>query len=257
VQAAITLAEEYKDEVTVILVESQGLSQEEADAFALKKNWLGTPAMWTTERPFDTGARGIPNCALLSNEGEVLFKGHPISMKKKIDEEIKTQLTAIKKGPKEAPKSVKKAWVDFGKSKYAAALKALAKVAAAGRDDAQAAEETLALFNQRIQGKVSLVKQMIEEGYVLEAMGRIDSLASGCKGLENFEPEINELKDSLASPEMKPEISAAESLAKLTKKIYANGLDTGLKKALVKFTEKHEGTKAAEFAHRLIALSDA
>ena len=86
--AALTLAEDYKDEVTVIFVESQGLSLDEADAFAFGKNWMGTHAMWTTERPFDTGARGLPNFALLSNQGEVLLKGHPLSMKKRIEEDI-------------------------------------------------------------------------------------------------------------------------------------------------------------------------
>jgi hypothetical protein len=257
VPAALKLAEEHEDDLTILFVESQGLSQDEADAFALKKNWLGANVLWTTERPFDTGARGLPNCALLSTEGKVLFKGSPLSEKQALEETLAEQLNLVKKGPDDAPKTVRKAWVDFGKEKYASAIKALTKAVEAGRDDAEAAQAALDTLRRRIQLRLDRVDRMMEEGYVLEAGDTLDTLASGCKGLEEYEPRIRELEDKLESDALKPEIKAAESLAKLKKKIRANGVDAGLQKALARFAEKHEGTKAAAFARRLISLAEA
>jgi len=121
VPASIKLQEEYGDTVQVVFVAVQGETPQQAQAFALKKKWLGGRAMWTSERPFDTGLKGIPATVLVSSAGDVLFVEYPIESKLK--DLIEEDLKAKEKGPKDAPDPVRKAWAEFGKGNWGKAVK--------------------------------------------------------------------------------------------------------------------------------------
>ena len=122
--ASLQLSADHKENLTVIFVECQALEPEKLEAFLYEKEWMGTDALWAMERPFSTGSRTLPSFALLSNEGKLLLKGSPRSMKSKIEETIKKEISRSKKGPDDVPKSLKKAWKDFCQAKYGSAFKA-------------------------------------------------------------------------------------------------------------------------------------
>ena len=75
----VKMSQNYGDDLGIVMVESQGAGTEGMARFCLERKWLGNSAMWTTERPVVTGARGIPNYVLLSNEGRVLMMGNPLA----------------------------------------------------------------------------------------------------------------------------------------------------------------------------------
>ncbi len=70
--ATIKLKEEFGDDLAIVLVESQGADEERFMKFAAARKWLGRDMLWTRERPFSTGAGGLPNFALLDEEGRVV-----------------------------------------------------------------------------------------------------------------------------------------------------------------------------------------
>ena len=86
--SSIKLQREYADEITVLYIECQGSTLDQAEAFAWDRGWMGTPAIWTVERPFDVEGRGLPKFALLSAEGKVLMTGNPLAVHGKIVEEF-------------------------------------------------------------------------------------------------------------------------------------------------------------------------
>mgnify|MGYP001445454962 CR=1 FL=1 len=143
--ASLKLQEEYGDQIQVIFVESQGATGDAAEKFAFQRKWLSGHSMWTTERPFDSGSRGLPNFVLLSNDGEVLLKGNPMAMKGKIEDAIAAEVRKTKKAPADTPKALEKAWKEFRKGEYSKAITAAQKAATKPEveEDATAAAELL------------------------------------------------------------------------------------------------------------------
>jgi len=253
---SVALAGEFGEELTVLLVESQGASLDEVEALAYSRKWMGRPAIWTTERPFRTGARGLPNFVLLSCDGEVLLKGNPISMKAQIEETIKKEIKLSKKAPDGVPRSLKKAWTDFARGKYASALSAARKVADSTGPDAEAAASAVEVFSGRLFAKVARLNWMVDNGYLVEAEDFAEELSKQFRGLEQFDSQVKEISKKLASPAMKNEMAAAKTFAKLEKKVSAEGLEGAALRQLAKFAEKKAGTKAADRARRLAALAN-
>lgn len=253
--ASIELAKTYGDDLAIIFIECQGLNPVQAESFAYGKKWMGTTAMWTTERPCRSGSRGLPNFVLLSAEGKVLLKGHTNSLKKQIEDLIKKEVSQAKKGPLGAPKSFKKIWGDFGKGKYAAACAALRKIESSEKKEAEAAKQTLEVFQGRIESRIQRTAWMIDNGYLPEAKEQVESLTKSVKGLEEFEASVKELGERLASPDLKAEWTAAKAFAKIEKAIHKNGLDDKMVKQLEKFRAKQEGTMAANRAAHLVNLA--
>jgi hypothetical protein len=256
VPASLKLQETFKDSLTVIFVECQGLDSHGAESFAYSRQWMNTQAMWTTERPFSTGSRGLPNFALLSNEGKVLLKGHPGRMHQQIEEAIRKEIQRAKKGPENLPKPLRKAWAEFAKGKYASALGAARKLAQGDGAEAESAKNTVEALEARIHSQIDCLSRMIEEGQFKKAEDPLGTLAKACKGLEEFEARVTGLKEKLASPEMKAEVAADEALFKLENKIKSQGLEGRLIKQLKVFISKHEGTRAMARAQHLLDLAE-
>jgi len=252
---SVKISAEFGEDLSVLLVESQGLRLEEVEALAYGRKWMGSPAIWTTERPFDTGARGIPNFVLLSCEGEVLLKGNPISMKQQIEETIQKEITRSKKAPAGVPRSLKRAWTDFARGKYASALSAVRKKAASAGPDSEAAASAQEIFSGRIDARIARLRWMVDNGFLLEAEDLAEELSKNLRGLERFEPRVKEITKQLAAPGMKSEMAAAKNFAKLEKKLLADGLGGATVRQLAKFADRYAGTRAAERAQRLAALA--
>lgn len=252
--SAIKTAEKYGDDLQVIFVECQGTSPKGTERFTYKRKWMGTSAMWTSERPFTTGAKGLPNFALLSADGELLMKGHPGSMHSKMTKAIEAEIAAAKKGPKDAPKALKAAHKAFAKGKIAKALAVAAKVTAAGGDDASSAESATKTFRKAIDSKLDRVDWMLKHGYLLEAESLSESLQKALKDLEAYQERVAGFVATFTSPEMKDELKAAKGLGKLQAAMEEDGLDDKLKKKLKKFTVKNSDARIAARAEHLLSV---
>ena len=97
---AMKMQEEMGDDIQILLVESQGHTLDDAEKMAYQKKWINDRSIWTTEQPFDTGAKGLPNYALLGNDGTLLSMGDPRSDHSKVTDLITEQLKLAKKGAK-------------------------------------------------------------------------------------------------------------------------------------------------------------
>lgn len=248
------MSHEYGDKLGIVLVESQGASASDAEKFAWKKKWMGSSVMWTGERPFDTGAKGIPNFALLSNEGKVLMMGNPLSMHGKIVDAIDAEIEKSMSAPEGTPKSLKKAYATFAKGKYAKAIADIRKVAAKGGDGAEDAEALAKEFITRIEAKFARVDWLLEHAYLVEAEEMFDGLVKSTKGLEEAAEKTTSLKETFASDEMKVEMKAAKAFAKLEGKLMEDGLDEKLIKKVAKFVKGNSDAKVAKRAQHLISL---
>ena len=249
------MSEEYGDAVNVLFVEVQGADAAKVERFALEKKWLGTHAMWTTERPLNVGLRGIPNFALLDSSGEVILKGYSTKLHSQIEELVAAEVKAASKGPKDLPKSLKKAYKAFHKGDLAKGIAEAEKVAAKGGDDADAATALAADLRERASGKVDRVQWMVDHGFVIEADDLLGDLKKGLSGDEDLEARVEALRATLDSKEMKPEMEAAKLFARAEATLFDKGLKAkGIDRKLAKIAEKYQGTQSAKRAQHLLDL---
>lgn len=253
--ASLKLAREFGDDLALIMVESQGSSLEEQEAFAWKRKWMGTQAMWTTERPFDTGAGGLPNFALLSAEGEVLLMGNPSSMHGKIEDAIAAEIAKAKKIPSDTPKVMKKAWKAFVKGNYTKAIAEARKVEAKGGEDGELADSTISDFVDAIERKFERVEWLLDNGYMMRADKSFKELSKQTKGLVDIEEKLTEVATRFESPELKAELDAAKVFERIESKLCENGFEEKLVKKLKSFLKKNEDVKVAARAQHLIKLA--
>ena len=119
---AVKMQTENPDLLNTVFVESQGHTLDDVTKLSLEKGWFGSSAMWTTERPMVTGARGIPNFVLLSPEGEVVMMGNPMAMHGEIEEYLENFKRQRGRAPDSLPKDLRKAHKALSKGDYADAL---------------------------------------------------------------------------------------------------------------------------------------
>jgi hypothetical protein len=253
VPASIKLKEEYGDDLHVLFVESQGATLDTAELFALKRKWIGHGAMWTTERPVDSPGSGLPATVLLSNEGEVLVSGNPLSLKKRIEEAIEEQLRLRDEAPEGTPKELAKAWKDFAKDEVADAIERAREVAADEPELAQAAQAAEETFLNRSRARIDRVSRMIDQASFAAAVGALEELEKTCEGCEELTAKLAEVRGRLQADGMEAEIEADRALAKALEKLAAKGKLDAHAKHLAKLAEAHAGTKAAERAQRYAA----
>lgn len=251
---AVKMQAEYGDALNTVFVEVQGASADDVEKFALEKKWLGTDAMWTTERPLITGASGIPNCVLLSSEGEVVLMGHPMALHKQIEEHI-AQSGKRADAPADLPRELSTAWKSYARGKLGDAILAAEAVVARSADDvelATAAEKLAGLARQAADARLQRIDRLIEEG----AYERADDLASDlAKDLGRADTQrVQERIDRLASQELADEVAAEKAFRKIEAKLYADGPDDAAARRLEKLVKKHAGTKAAARAEHLLGL---
>ncbi|QDV05510.1 hypothetical protein Poly30_10080 [Planctomycetes bacterium Poly30] len=252
--SAIKTAGEYGDDLVVLFVEVQGATPEKAEKFAWDRKWMGTSAMWTTERPFNTGSKGIPNYALISASGELLMKGNPMSDHSKIMKAIDEEIGKAKKGPDDAPKSLKSAYKAFAKGDFAKAIAEAQKVADSGDEDAAAGADLVKTFQKDLEAKFKRVDWMLENAYLLEAEEQFEALEKGVKGLADFDERVAKLTETFGADDMKDQLKAAKSYAKIEATLAEDGLDEKALKKLEKFLEKNADAKIVARGQKLLKL---
>ena len=253
--ASLKLAREFGDDLALVMVESQGSNMEEQEAFVWKRKWMGTQAMWTTERPFDTGAGGLPNFALLSAEGEVLLMGNPSSMHGKIEDAIAEEIAKAKKVPADTPKAFKKAWKEFVKGNYAKAVAEARKVEAKGGEDGEIAAGAVEDFVDAIENKYARVGWLMDNGYFGKAQSMFKDLSKQTKGLADIAEAHAELAQRFEAPELKAELDAAKAFERIESKLQENGFDEKLVKKLESFAKKNAESKVVSRAEHILKLA--
>lgn len=246
--SALKTAAEYGDDLTVLFVEVQGASPEKAEQFAWKRKWMGTNAIWTTERPFRTGSRGIPNFALLSSTGEVLMKGDPGSMHKQIMEAIDAEIAAKKDGPANAPKSLKKHYKALAKGQVGKALAGANEIVAAAGEDVAAATELVESITAQVERSLSDIDTMLAEGMVIEAEEHFDALEKSLKGTDTFAEALTAKEAALKAADK----GAAKKLTKIVRALEEDGPSDANVAKLAKFAKKNGDGAVGARARRLL-----
>ncbi|MDF1800546.1 MAG: hypothetical protein P1V81_15315 [Planctomycetota bacterium] len=252
---AIKMQAEYGDALQVIFVESQGAKPEAAERFALERKWFGTQAMWTTERPFDSGGRGLPAATLLDANGAVLLSGSSSMLGGKIEDHIEDFMKSRKKFPKAMNKDLKKAWTFAQKGKVADALEELAELEAEGGETGADASELRASIEAKVESRLKAITWMLDNGYPIDASEELEALTDDVDEHEAFSARCSELVAKLEAEEMADELKAAAALAKLQEKLFADGPDEKLAKKLTKLAGDYPGSKVAARATHLASLA--
>jgi hypothetical protein len=246
----VKLQEELGDDLQVIFVHSQNATQQEWEAMSWRSKWRGNAAMWTEEPPVQVEGNTLPKVALIGVDGSVLMTGNPLSMGKKLEEAVLSEVKKAKEPPEGTPKELAKAWGLFHKGDLAGALAESDKV---GGDDATKAKEE---FLARTESKLARVAWLTENGYLAEADQLLAKLKKSAKGVETIAAKLGEAETKLTAESLKAERDAAAALAKLEEKIAKDKpFDEGNVKKLQAIADKHKGTKAGERAAHLVALS--
>lgn len=253
----LKLKEEHGENLAVVLVESQGHSPDEVEQFAYQKKWLGSNAMWTSERPVESGSRGLPAFVLLDTDGRRILEGNSNAMKSQIEDAIQAEIDKARRGPEDVAKDLRDPAKDLLRRQYADAITAAEKVAQSAGDDAELATEAGALAaeaKRRAESQLARVGRLIDAGNYLRADEFLEVLEKSCEGHDALEQATADLRKRLDSDELEGERDAAKALAKLERVIADKGLDAVHKRQLDKIVERHAGTKAAQRAAHLASL---
>jgi hypothetical protein len=246
------MQEEYGDDIQILLVESQGHTLEDAERMAYQKKWINDRSIWTTEAPFQTGSKGIPNYALLSNDGTILSMGNPGSDHSKIVDQITEQLKLAKKGAKGMGPTSAKANAEFEKGNFTAAIKMLDAAPEAEKAEADKLRHSL---ETRAKAKVARLDWYIGAGEYDKADKLLPALQKGMAGDEKLEASVKACADKLASKELAQEREASKALAKVQKLIQGDGIGDVAVKQLNAVATKYPNTRAAKRASHLVDLS--
>jgi hypothetical protein len=253
---------EYGDAVQVILVESQGATDEDAQAFALKHKWLGNRAIWTTERPFSTGGNGLPMYALISPTGEVVLTGNTASDHSKISKAVEEMLKKGSSAPTGTADSVAKIYRDLDRGNLAKVVMEAQKVAAkaAGKEPAveAAAKAVEAAASAKLDRQIARVKWLASNGRLLNAQSAHEALTKSVKGYADFESRTAELSKLFEGPEVQQTLALERELAQMEEELFAEDLKDPLKvaKKLRKFAAESGDSKAGKRAEALAVMAE-
>lgn len=245
---ALKLQETWGEDLQVVLVEVQGAGDREAARFALRERWFGGRSLWTSETPFWPGGNLLPVGVLLGNEGQVLWKGNPLTQSREIERLVAEQVRARRAPPAGTPDSLKPAWAEYlrGDVGRAAQLAAEAERAAPSDGDARRAfDAALATLRRRFEARFAQASALAAAGYLDEADARVDDLRTATKS----DPALNARADGLAATwsgqSSRAERDAARQLSRLLSRYFESGGDAVSTRALLEFAERQPGTKAA------------
>jgi hypothetical protein len=251
VPASLKLQQQYGDDLQVIFAECQNFDNGDAvEAAAWRMKFMGTNAMWTEEPPLPIKGDGLPACALIGIDGKLLLEGNPLGLKKQIEENIATQVKLAKSGPADASGDAKKAWAAFAKGDYAGALALAAKLPA---DEAKKVSGEL---SARMGSRIARAKWSVDNGYVAEGKKQLGDLQAQVKTDAELSKQVADQLARLSEPALAKEAEASTALSNLTEKMVKDKpFDAGNVKKLEALATKFAGTKAAERASHLVALS--
>lgn len=250
--ASIKLQEEYGDDLAVIFVESQGVNDETAAKFVMKRRWLSSRAMWTTESPFSTGSRTLPSFAILGPDGTVLAKGSHMDSRHK--DLIEEQVALAKGAPEGTHKSFKKAWKTFNKGSYGKALLEVNNVGMKKPELAGEATALVAVFEGKVQSKIDRSGWLLENGYPAQGKDLASSVVSSLKGVDDLLAVAVEMNARFDTDEAKLELEAAAKIDRLQAKVIEDGRDEKLFQKLSKLADKYDGTQVGKRARGIAKM---
>ncbi len=253
---AVKMQVEHGDDLQVVFVESQLTPLDEMHGFAIDHKWFGNNAMWTLERPFESGMDGLPSYVLLGADGKVIEKGGQPSSK--TEELIANEIERAKEAPEGTPKKLESAWKAFAKGDVAKAIDS-AKKALADPELATAAQGAIDTFIARTNARIDRAKWALDNGHIVAAIERLESIEGAVKGSEELEPRVAELLARAEGDELKAEREADEKLAKFLEGLYEEGFDSKgkMRKKLEKIAADLGDTKAGERARHILAIAPA
>jgi hypothetical protein len=258
VPASLKLQEQFGDDLQVIFVECQGADMATSEAFAWRQGWMGTQAMWTTERPVQVEGRSLPKFALLDREGKLLLSGNPLDQKKDIEKAIAEQVKRLKSPPEGTPARLSKAWAAFAKGDLGAALAECDRLAAADEGLAAAAKSLRAQMVAAVEAKVARGQWLIENGYIAEAAELLAELVKATKGCADVEGKVAAELARVTQPDegLAAEAEASRALTALQQKMVKDKpFEEANLRALTKLAEKYASTQAGRRAARLVELA--
>jgi len=249
---------EHEADLQVILVEPR-LQPAALERLLLEKGWLGTRAVWTTERPFDHGGSD-PACVLLSCEGAVILKSpdlgqsydrtYPNQFMDELDAAVAAESDRRHGLLPDAPPAVSKACDEFAEGKVARALTSVRTLA--GQDPT--ATHALATFERQIAARLGQAEFFLGKGRIAEAEAILDPLAGELSLADDLARRLAGMREQLATATLKAEREADRALAKLEKTLFTDGSTDRTPVALKALAKRHEGTRRGAEAARLAAL---
>lgn len=248
VPIALELQAQYGEDLQVLFVESQDSTDIEAERFALDQGWLGGRAMWTSERPLDTGLPSLPSSVLLSAEGEVLVVGMNWAIHNKVVDALQALSKDKNRLPPEAPRRLKKPWIAFKHGKLAKALEELRAIAGKPGELGDAAVAMTQRIEASLDSRLSGAAWLLDHGYPNEAQQELDQLTDDVAGLEHASKRCDELRARLEADAFGAEFEASKALAKLEKTLFKSGASPKLAKRFTKLAAEYPGTHVAERA---------
>lgn len=245
---ALKLQETWGEDLQVVLVEVQGAGDREAARFALRERWFGGRSLWTSESPFWPGGNLLPTGVLLGNEGQVLWKGNPLTQSREIERLVAEQVRARRAPPAGTPESLRPAWSEFLRGNVGRASQLAAEAERNAPSDPaarRAFDAELGALRRKFDARFAQASALAAAGYLDEADARLDDLRSATKA----DPELNARATGLAATwsaeANRGERDAARQLARLLSRYFESGGDAASTRALLEFAERHAGTKAA------------
>lgn len=253
--AGLRLQEEYGDDLQIVFVEVQRTPRDSMETFGWKRKWMGTNAMWTTERPFKvSGVKGIPHFALLSAEGEVLLSGYSNSKHGEIRKLVAQEVRKRGRAPEHLSPKLAKAWKTFQRGKLAAGIAEAQKVAAKRPELAAQATKLVTDFRARVAARIDRAQRRLAED-PLGVEDEVATLAKGLAGEPDLLAQLADLQETLAMPFMAIEREAAKLLAKAEDRLNSRGSDDrGARTSLERLAKKYAESYSAERALHLLAI---
>ena len=255
--ASIKLQQEHGDDLQVVFVESQGADMSTSEAFAWSRKWMGTRAMWTTERPLHVEGRSLPKFALLGVNGELLLSGNPLAQKGAIEEAIEQQIKLARRAPEGTPRELARAWTSFLKGDVGQAIAACDALSAEDELAAPAAALRAEMV-ARTSSRLARARWLADNGHVDEAMDQLSALAAATKGCAEFDEPIAEQLARLLLPDegLANETEATRALASVESRMFKGKPFEGRNlKGLEKVREQYPDTHAGRRAAHLIELA--
>ncbi len=255
---ALKLQETWGEDLQVVLVEVQGAGADEAARFALRQRWFGGRSLWTSETPFWPGGNMLPTGALLGNQGQVLWKGNPLTQSREIERLVAEQVRLRRAPPDAAPESLRPAWSEFLRGNVGRALQLASEVERRSQSEPSTLEllrNGLAALRRGIDARFAQVAALAEAGLLDEADARLDDQRRGAKDDPDVKVRVDQLAAAWSGETTRVERDAARQLARLLSRYFESGGEPQLARELVQFAERCAGTKAAARATEWARLS--
>lgn len=157
--------------------------------------------------------RGIPHAWLVSPKSEIVWHGHPNSLK---DSQIEELLRSVRLVPTfELPDDLKKAESRLNRGQFASGISELERYLEKPKSDegAAAAKDALKKVNQYGNEKLVEVEEYAKEGFYADGIEILASLEKMFKGTEIGDKASDKRKAWLKDKTIKAEIQAGSMLA--------------------------------------------